>query len=98
MEKRRYSAFIEGSSDLPQRLRAQSYDTVLIAGTVTNTCCESSARDAAMLNFKTVMVADACAANSDEEHNASLAAFYLIFGDVMTVEELVTCFARNGSH
>lgn len=97
VEKRRYSAFIESSSDLPQRLRAQGYDTVLISGTVTNTCCESSARDAMMLNFKTVMVADACAANNDEEHNASLTAFYLIFGDVMTVAELGNCLARNVS-
>ena len=88
VEKRRYSAFIEGSSDLTARLRWGGFDTVLIAGTVTNTCCESSARDATMLNFKTIMVSDGCAANSDEEHKASLIAFYLIFGDVMTTEEI----------
>ena len=33
--KRRFSAFIQGSSDLPQRLRARGFDTVLIGGTVT---------------------------------------------------------------
>lgn len=97
VRKYRYSAFIQGSSDLPQRLRAQGYDTVLIAGTVTNTCCESSARDAMMLNFKTVMVADANAANNDQEHNAALIAFYLIFGDVMTTDELIDCFRQNAS-
>lgn len=97
VRKYRYSAFIQGSSDLPQRLRDQGYDTVLIAGTVTNTCCESSARDAMMLNFKTVMVADANAANNDQEHNAALIAFYLIFGDVMTTDELIGCFRRNAS-
>ena len=96
VEKRRYSAFIESSSDLPKRLRAQNYETVLITGTVTNTCCESSARDAMMLNFKAIMVADGCAANNDEEHNASLVALYLIFGDVMTVSEIDNCFMRNG--
>lgn len=94
--KYRYSAFIQGSSDLAGRLRAGGYDTVLIAGTVTNTCCESSARDAMMLNFRTVMVSDANAAQNDAEHAASLTAFYLVFGDVMTVDELVACFARNG--
>jgi ureidoacrylate peracid hydrolase len=93
--KFRYSAFIAGSSDLPDVLREQGYDTVLIAGTVTNTCCESSARDAMMMNFKTVMVADANAANNDAEHNASLIAFYLVFGDVMTTDELIGCFEAN---
>jgi ureidoacrylate peracid hydrolase len=97
VEKYRYSAFIQGSSDLPERLRAQGIDTVLIAGTVTNTCCESSARDAMMLNFKTVMVTDANAANNDQEHNAALIGFYLIFGDVMSTDELMVCFsARAG--
>lgn len=87
--KRRFSAFIQGSSDLPQRLRARGFDTVLIGGTVTNVCCESSARDAMMLDFRTVMVADCNAANSDAEHNASLASFWNIFGDVMTTDHVI---------
>lgn len=87
--KRRFSAFIQGSSDIAERLRAEGFDTVLIGGTVTNVCCESSARDAMMLDFRTVMVADANAALSDAEHNASLAAFWQIFGDVMTVDHVI---------
>jgi ureidoacrylate peracid hydrolase len=87
--KRRFSAFIQGSSDLAQRLRARGFDTVLIGGTVTNVCCESSARDAMMLDFRTVMVADCNAANSDAEHNASLASFWNIFGDVMTTDHVI---------
>ncbi len=89
VKKHRFSAFIQGSSDLSERLRARGFDTVLIGGTVTNVCCESSARDAMMLDFRTVMVADANAANSDAEHNASLAAFWNIFGDVMTVDFVI---------
>lgn len=87
--KRRFSAFIEGASDLPQRLRARGFDTVLIGGTMTNVCCESSARDAMMMNFRAVMVADANAALTDAEHNAALAAFWHIFGDVMTVDHVI---------
>jgi ureidoacrylate peracid hydrolase len=89
VRKHRYSAFIQGSSDLPERLRARGLDTVLIAGTVTSVCCESSARDAMMLNFRVVMVSDACAAMTDEEHAASLIAFHLQFGDVLTVAECI---------
>jgi ureidoacrylate peracid hydrolase len=95
VQKYRFSAFVQGSSDLPQRLRAQGYDTVLITGTVTNVCCESSARDAMMLNFKTVMVSDANAARTDEEHNATLGSFYAIFGDVMDTAFLIERLEAN---
>lgn len=84
--KRRYSAFIPGTCDLAPMLRARGIDTVLITGTLTNVCCESSARDAMMLDFRTVMVSDGCATTSMEEHNASLAAFYATFGDVMDTD------------
>jgi ureidoacrylate peracid hydrolase len=97
VEKQRFSAFVQGSSDLPHRLRAQGYDTVLITGTVTNVCCESSARDAMMLNFKTIMVSDANAARTDEEHNATLATFYAIFGDVMDTAFLIERLEANAA-
>ena len=72
VEKLRFSAFIQGSSNLAEFLRVRGLDTVLITGTVTNVCCKSTARDAMMLNFKTVMVTDGNAAATDEDHNASL--------------------------
>ena len=49
-----------------------------------------------MLNFKTIMVADGLAAQSDEEHNASLSAFYGQFGDVQTVDEIIQALERGG--
>ena len=95
VRKYRFSAFLPGTCDLPYRLRARGFDTVLITGTVTNVCCESSARDAMMSNFKTIMVSDANAAMTMEEHNASLAAFYAIFGDVMDTEFVIQRLTRN---
>ncbi len=89
VEKNRFSAFIQGSSDLDKLLRERRIDTVLVAGTVTNTCCESTARDAMMLNYKTVMVSDANAAATDEEHNATLVNMLRIFGDVMSTDEVI---------
>jgi len=97
VQKYRFSAFLPESSDLAVRLRAGGYDTVLIAGTVTNVCCESSARDAMMMSFKTVMVSDANAANSDEEHNASLVNFYVTFGDVMDTAYLIERLEANAA-
>ncbi len=95
VEKNRFSAFIQGSSNLAQVLRSRGLDTVLITGTVTNVCCESTARDAMMLNFKTIMVSDGNAAVTDEDHNASLCAFYLTFGDVMATDAVIACLERN---
>jgi ureidoacrylate peracid hydrolase len=97
VEKTRFSAFIQGSSDIEQVLRSQGLDTVLIAGTVTNVCCESTARDAMMRNFKTIMVTDANAAANDEEHNAALAGFYLVFGDIMSTDQLIERLRINGA-
>lgn len=91
--KRRYSAFIPGTCDLAPNLRERGIDTVLIAGTLTNVCCESSARDAMMLDFATVMLSDGCAAMSAEEHDASLAAFYATFGDVMDCDLVLSRLA-----
>jgi isochorismate hydrolase len=95
LTKTRYSAFIQGCSDIERHLRERKLDTVLITGTATNICCESSARDAMMLNFKTIMVADGLAASSDDEHNASLSAFYGQFGDVQMVEEVLQSLERG---
>jgi len=86
--KRRYSAFIQGSSNLEAELRRRGIDTVLIAGTATNVCCESTARDCMMLNFKTAMLADANAATTQAAHVQTLGNFMLFFGDVMTVAEM----------
>jgi len=95
--KQRFSAFIQGSSGLPEQLRAEGFDTVLVTGTVTNVCCESSARDAMMLNFKTIMVSDANAARTDAEHNATLGTFYAIFGDVMDTALLIERLEANAA-
>jgi ureidoacrylate peracid hydrolase len=95
VEKKRFSAFIGGSSNLADVLRAKGIDTILVTGTVTNVCCESTARDAMMCNFKTLMVSDGNAAACDEDHNASLSAFYLTFGDVMSTDMLIGCLRNN---
>jgi len=89
LKKYRYSAFMPGTSDLADRLRLRGFDTVLIAGTVTNVCCESSARDANMMNFRTIMVSDGNAALSQDLHDASLTAFYYTFGDVLDTDMII---------
>ena len=95
VQKTRFSAFIQGSSNLEAELRTRGIDTVIVTGTGTNICCESTARDAMMRNFRTIMVTDANAAMTDEMHNASLSAFYVRFGDIMSTDHLIGLLGRN---
>ena len=87
--KTRYSPFAKGSSNLEDVLRSNEIDTVIVTGVATNACCDSTARDAMMLNFRSLMVSDACAAKSDAEHEAALSHFYLYFGDVQSTAQIV---------
>lgn len=98
VEKKRFSAFIQGSSNLADVLRERGIDTVVVTGTVTGVCCESTARDAMMMNFKTIMVTDGNAAMTDEDHNTSLANFYLTFGDVMSTDKVIERLGRNAQN
>ena len=89
VKKIKYSAFIAGSSDIDAQLKKRGIDTLLITGTVTNVCCESTARDAMMLDYRVTMLSDGNAALNDAEHAAALNTFAMFFGDVMTTEEAV---------
>lgn len=89
VEKTRFSAFLPGACDLAERLSALRIDTVVIAGTLTNVCCESSARDAMMRGFRVLMASDANATRSDDEHVASLVAIHQVFGDVRTTDDIL---------
>lgn len=89
VEKTAASAFFPGRSPLPDLLAERGIDTVVIAGTVTNVCCESSARDASTLGYRVVFAADANAARTDAEHNAALHTIYRSFGDVRPTGEIL---------
>jgi ureidoacrylate peracid hydrolase len=89
VKKRRFSAFIQGSSDLHDILQKRGIDTLIITGTLTNVCCESTARDAMMLSYRVLMVADANATLTEEAHKAALMNILFVFGDVQTTDEVV---------
>ena len=86
--KRRSSAFTPGASDLHERLQEAGRDTLIITGTLSNVCCEATARDAMLMNYDTVFVSDANGARSDEEHLATLVNMLQFFADVRTTEEV----------
>jgi ureidoacrylate peracid hydrolase len=89
--KNRYSALAPGASLLERTLRSHAVDTLLVAGTKTNVCCEATARAAFDTDFKVVMVSDCCAALSEREHQSALENAIQQFADVMTSDEVVAC-------
>jgi ureidoacrylate peracid hydrolase len=89
VDKTRFGAFVPGASNLHDILQARGIDTLIITGTLTNCCCESTARDAMQMNYKVIFVADGNAAQSDAMHNGTLANMAILFADVMTTDEVV---------
>ncbi|MCQ4159367.1 cysteine hydrolase [Roseomonas sp. GC11] len=95
IQKTRFGAFAPGASTLHETLQARGIDTLIITGTATNVCCESTARDAMMMDYKVFFVSDANATHTDEEHNATLTALANIFADLRGTEEMVALI-RSG--
>jgi ureidoacrylate peracid hydrolase len=92
--KRRFGAFAPGSSELHTILQARNIDTLIITGTATQVCCESTARDAMMLNYKVFFIADGNATFNDDEHNATLSAMAHAFCDVIDTNAMVQMLER----
>lgn len=89
VDKTRFSAFVPGTCALDEMLEARGIDTLIVTGTLTNVCCESTTRDAMQRNYRVVFVADGNAALTDAEHNATLCNMATLFADVMTTAEVV---------
>ena len=89
LPKTRYSAMLPDGCDLDMHLKESGVDTVIVTGTLTNVCCESTARDAMMMNYKVVFPSDANATRTDEEHNATLKAIIQVIGDVRSTDEVI---------
>jgi ureidoacrylate peracid hydrolase len=89
-DKTRFSGFIPGTCDIHETLQARDVDTLIISGTLTNCCCESTARDAMQMGYKIIFLTDGNATLSDEEHNATLISMAAIFADVMDTERLLS--------
>ena len=95
VEKTRFGAFVPGASRLHELLQGHGIDTLIITGTLTNCCCESTARDAMQMNYKVVFVSDATAALTDAAHGATLENMAMLFADVMTTGEVLSAVTRS---
>ena len=95
VHKTRFSAFVPGSSDLDAMLRARGIDTLIITGVLTDVCCESTARDAAMMNYRVLFVADATATYDVESQLSSQRVLKRSFCDVVDTGRVLFLLARK---
>jgi ureidoacrylate peracid hydrolase len=89
VKKNRFGGFSGSRGELEALLRAKGVDTVIVTGAVTNVCCETTAREAVMADFKTIMVSDGNAGRSPENDQRTYAAFLQAFGDVLTTDQVL---------
>lgn len=98
VDKTRFSAFVPGTCDLDDVLQARGIDTLIITGTLTNCCCESTARDANQRNYKVIFVTDGNATHTDAEHNATLCNMGTIFADLQSTDQVCATISASRHH
>jgi ureidoacrylate peracid hydrolase len=92
--KHRYSA-VPNTDFLPV-LRRLGVDSLLLAGVATDTCVESTARDAYFIDYYVTIVADCCAAYDENDHLGALRRFERDYGAVVTAAEVMEAWSRLG--
>ncbi len=95
IDKTRFSGLIPGTCDMDAQLKARGIDTLIITGTLTNCCCESTARDALQMGYNVIFMSDANATLTDEEHNGTLMSMSAIFADVMDTPHLIGLIEKS---
>lgn len=93
LEKPRFGAFY--GTDLELVLRSLGIDTVIITGIATNVCCETTAREAAVRDFKVFFLSDGTGtsamngATAEELQKATCATLGYLFAQIVTVDETI---------
>lgn len=86
IDKNRYSAFYR--TDLDTILRGKGIEDVIICGILTNCCCETTARDAFMRDYRVFFLSDATTAVAEELHIASLKNLAYGFAHILDTDSL----------
>jgi nicotinamidase-related amidase len=85
--KRQWGAFYGTELDL--QLRRRKIETIVLCGVSTNLGVETTARDAYQRGYNQVFATDAMAANSKEEHEASVKYIFPRIGLLRTTDEII---------
>lgn len=93
LDKPRFGAF--HGTDLEMVLRARGIDTVIVSGIATNVCCETTAREANVRDFRVFFLSDGTSTfamgelSKDEIQKATLTTLGACFAQVVAVDEMI---------
>jgi ureidoacrylate peracid hydrolase len=88
--KHRYSAMI--NTELDSLLKRRGIRSLLLTGVSTDTCVESTARDAYFMDYYVTLVADCCGGATERDHLVALERFERDYGAVVTAAEVITAW------
>jgi nicotinamidase-related amidase len=93
LDKPRFGAF--HGTDLELILRTRNIDTLIISGVATNVCCETTAREAAVRDFKVFFLSDGTATapmgnlSAEQLQTATCTTLGFLFAEVLTVDQMI---------
>ena len=93
--KHRYSAMI--NTELDALLKRWGKTSLLLSGVATDTCVESTGRDAYFMDYYVTLVSDCCAAISRSDHSGALIRFERDYGPIVTADELIGTWTLRGT-
>jgi ureidoacrylate peracid hydrolase len=93
--KHRYSGFTD--TRMETLLRANGIRTLVVTGTATQTCVESTVRDGQMRDYRIVLPRDGVASRGRHAHlkEASLETMGLYFADVVAARDVAAAWASR---
>ncbi|MBE3145186.1 MAG: cysteine hydrolase [Planctomycetes bacterium] len=79
------------STNIDHILRNMEIESLVITGVATDSCVETTARDASDRGYNCILVEDGCCARAQERHDMTMKTFASIFGRVMYTSEVIDC-------
>jgi nicotinamidase-related amidase len=80
---------------IDQILRNMGIDTLIMTGVTTDGCVGTAVRDGADRGYRVILVEDACASYSVEEHRAAVGALENNYAWVRTTQDVVSWIERD---
>ena len=107
LKKPRYGAF--HGTDLELMLRHRGIDTLIIGGIATNVCCETTAREATVRDFKVLFLSDGTATfglpdmgfgaiTAQEVQRVTCSVMSFFYGQVLTVNQATEKIRTRQEH
>ena len=91
--KHRYDAFV--GTQLDEILKSLRREAVILAGTLTDVCVETTLRHAVCLDYMVTLVSDCCASTTVERHELALGRVSESFGSVADSLEIAAMWGSE---